>query len=685
MPGFTAISLAMNERAIDDPYLWLEEIEGQRALEWVKAHNELTKARYGKSELFQDIYRRTLATLDSDEKLAYPRMMGDLVYNFWRDGTHKRGILRRASLSSFLAGKVSWQNVLSIDELAEKEGENWVYAGDQALPPDYKRTLLQLSRGGSDAVVVREFDLERKEFVEDGFYLPEAKSDLAWKDRDTLYVGSDFGPGTLTESGYPRQLKLWKRGTSIDQASLLFEAQKSDLSVGVWVVRRLDENRDFIVRAIDFWNDEKFEVVDGKLHRLDIPSDVSICGVFQGQILLSLRSDWVLQDRTYAKGSVVSLGLDALVQEKEQQPAVLFDAARGGTFEGAYAVASCVLVSISKNVQTELCRYELRQSEWVGEPIPFRPGGSAQLVNTSRVRDDFFATQENLLDPTSLYFCSKGAIPSLISSLPNRFDASDMECRQYWACSRDGTKVPYYLVGKKEVLAGGNAPTLLYGYGGFEVSLLPGYLSLIGPAWLERGGLYASANIRGGGEFGPAWHQAALRENRFRAFEDFEAVAEDLVRRGITTSAHLGIHGRSNGGLLMGAMLTRRPELFKAVLVGVPLLDMARYNKLLAGASWVAEYGDPDKPADWDFIKAYSPYHNLHGDRSYPVPLIFTSTKDDRVHPGHARKMAARMEEMGFEVIYYENTEGGHAGAADNAQTAFFTALNYSYLWDRLS
>lgn len=675
----------MNERAIDDPYLWLEEIEGQRALEWVKAHNALTKARYEKSELFQDIYRRTLATLDSEEKLVYPRMMGDLVYNFWRDGTHKRGLLRRASLSSFLAGKVSWQNVLSIDELAEKEGENWVYAGDQPLPPDYNRTLLQLSRGGSDAVVVREFDLERKEFVADGFFLPEAKSDLAWKDLDTLYVGTDFGPGTLTQSGYPRQLKLWKRGTSIDEASLLFEAQQSDLSVGVWVVRRLDENRDFIVRAIDFWNDEKFEVVDGKPHRLDVPSDVSICGVFQGQILLSLRSDWTLCNRIYAKGSVLSLDLDALVHQKEQQPAVLFDAARGGTFEGAYAVASCVLVAISKNVQTELYRYELRQAEWVGQPIAFKPGGSAHLVNTSRVRDDFFATQENFLDPTSLYFCSQGTIPSLISSLPNRFDASDMECRQYWARSRDGTKVPYYLVGKKEVLTEGNAPTLLYGYGGFEVSLLPGYLSLIGPAWLERGGLYASANIRGGGEFGPAWHQAALRESRFRAFEDFEAVAEDLVQRGITTSAHLGIHGRSNGGLLMGAMLTRRPELFKAVLVGVPLLDMSRYHKLLAGASWVAEYGDPEKPEDWNFIKAYSPYHNLHGDKSYPVPLIFTSTKDDRVHPGHARKMAARMEEMGFEIMYYENTEGGHAGAADNAQTAFVTALNYSYLWDRLS
>ena len=667
-----------------DPFLWLEEIEGERALEWVKTRNRATSERYEKTALFQQIYQGALAVLNSEEKLIYPSMLGDYAYNFWRDAYHERGLLRRCSLEQFLQGEPEWEVVLDLDALAQEEGENWVYKGHQALPPDYDRSLILLSRGGSDAVVAREFDLVNRRFVEDGFVVPEAKSDLAWKDRNTLYIGTDFGPGSMTASGYPRVLKVWKRGTPLSQAELLTDVLYEDLAVGAFVVRRVDEEYDFVVRAIDFWNDEKFLIQDGALKKLDLPNDASVQAVFQGQILVTLRSDWQRPDGVLTKGSVVSLNLLALANGKNPSAVLVFDPADGGTVESVDTVQSHLIVTVTENVRTHLRRYHRTDNTWKWEIVPVGEGGSANLASTSRRRECFFFTHEDYLTPTSMYFFSEQGEIRHIKSLPVRFPADELIAEQYWATSADGTKVPYDVIRSKRLPAGG-APTLLYGYGGFEVSLLPSYLSLAGPAWLARGGVYVSANIRGGGEFGPAWHQAALRENRHKAYEDFEAVAEDVIRRGITTSSQLGVHGRSNGGLLTGNMLVRRPDLFAAVLIGVPLLDMYRYNKLLAGASWVAEYGDPDIAEDWAFLKNYSPYHNIDPNGSYPVPLVFTSTKDDRVHPGHARKMAAKLESYGFEVIYYENLEGGHAGASNNPQTAFFTALNYAYLWDRLS
>ena len=668
----------------DDPFLWLEEIDSERALAWVKEHNSKTSQRYERTDLFQEVYQNSLAILNSDEKLVYPSMLGDYAYNFWRDAFHERGLLRRCALEDFLRGQPEWETVLDLDQLAAEEGENWVYKGHQALPPDYDRTLIWLSRGGSDAVVAREFDLVNLRFVEGGFSVPEAKSDLAWKDRDTLYIGTDFGPGSMTSSGYPRVLKTWKRGTPLQAAEPLFEIATEDLAAGVWVVRRVDEKYDFVVRAIDFWNDEKFQIVDGELRRLELPSDAPVQAVFKGRIFVALRSDWEKAGKVFAKGSLVSLDLAALVAGDDPPVDLVFDPSGGATLEGVDAVRDHLIVTVTENVRTQLRRYRLDEGVWSWEPVPLGEGGSTSLAATSRRREAFFLTHENYLTPTSLYFRSEEGELRHIKSLPSRFESQNLVAEQHWAVSKDGTKVPYDVIRPLEIPAEG-APTLLYGYGGFEVSLLPSYMSLAGPAWLARGGVYVSANIRGGGEFGPGWHQAALRENRNKAYEDFEAVAEDLIRRGITTAKKLGVHGRSNGGLLTGNMLVRRPDLFAAVLIGVPLLDMQRYNKLLAGASWMAEYGDPDKPEDWAFLKAYSPYHNIDPEASYPVPLIFTSTKDDRVHPGHARKMAAKLESLGFEVIYYENLEGGHAGASNNPQTAFFTALNYAYLWDRLS
>lgn len=674
---------------LEDPYLWLENVDGAEAMAWVESQNALTKKRYEETQLFQDIYDQSLATLNSNDKLIYPSLLGEYVYNFWRDEENERGLLRRTDLPGYLSGAPEWETVLSIDELAKTEDENWVYKGHQVLSPDYRKTLLSLSRGGSDASVVREFDLAGKSFVENGFTLLEAKSDVAWRDENALYVGTDFGPGSMTESGYPRVIKLWLRDTPLVDATTLFEVEPRDLATGVWAVRREDESYDFITRAIDFWNDEKFLISPEGLKRLPLPNDTPLEGIFKGQVLVSLRSDWTREEGTYEKGSILSLDLAHFLEDPKAPARVLFDPEKGkaGNVESVIAIRDRILMTVTKDVKTSLLALKLEDGTWVSDQVfeQQETGGTTAPAAVSRSRDDFFLTHEDFLTPTALYYSDHERAITPTQTLPRRFDAEGLETVQFWAESKDKTLVPYYVIKSKTLDLDGKAPTLLYGYGGFEVSLLPSYLSLAGPAWLARGGVYVSANIRGGGEFGPGWHQAALRENRHKAFEDFEAVAEDLIRRGITSPRHLGIHGRSNGGLLTGAMLTRRPELFRAVLIGVPLLDMARYNKLLAGASWMAEYGDPDLAEDWAFIQTYSPYHNLDPSKTYPVPLIFTSTKDDRVHPGHARKMAARLQEMGHEVIYYENIEGGHAGASNNPQTAYFTALNYAYLWDRLT
>lgn len=668
--------------AAEDPYLWLEEVEGEQALEWVKAQNEKTLKKYRNRPEFQEIYDRALEILNSQEKLVYPSMIGDNVVNFWRDDKHERGLIRRMTLSGFLKGSKEWETVLDVDALAAEQEENWVYKGQFILAPEYRRSLVWLSRGGSDASVMREFDLQTKAFVEDGFNLPEAKSEVAWRDQDSLYVGTDFGEGSMTTSGYPRILKLWYRGTPLSEAKTLLEVKEEDLAVQAWVVRRPEGRHDFISRIIDFWNEEKYLVVGEELKKLPVPDDAPTESVFHGRLIVSLRSDWARPEGTFKAGSVLSLKIDELLAGTGEAE-LLHDPAQGGTVESVSGLADALVLTVTKDVKTGLTRHWLEGEVWKSEPIDIGSGGTTSMAGSSRSRNDFFCTYQDWLSPTTLTYLDGGKSRKL-QSLPARFKADGLESQQHWATSKDGTRVPYYVIKRKDLELDGTAPTLLYGYGGFEISILPTYLSLVGPSWLQRGGVYVSANIRGGGEFGPTWHQAALREKRPRAYEDFEAVAEDIIAKGITSAKHLGVHGRSNGGLLTGAMLTRRPELFEAVLVGVPLLDMRRYSKLLAGASWMAEYGDPDKPEDWAFIKTWSPYHNIKADGEYPVPLIYTSTKDDRVHPGHARKMAARMMEMGFPVDYYENLEGGHAGASNNPQTAFFTALSYTYLLDRL-
>lgn len=668
----------------DDPYEWLEEVEGENALEWVKAQNHLTLDRYQKEPLFCELEEKVLTTLDSQEKLVYPQFVGDDVYNFWRDADHVRGLLRKQPLASYLAGGTEWEEVLCLDRLADEEGENWVYKGQTILAPECERTLLWLSRGGSDACVIREYCLKSKSFVEDGFTLPEAKSDLAWKDRDTLYVGTAFDENAMTKSGYPRVIKLWHRGTPIESAETVLEVDTEDLAASAWVVRREDSKHEFLSRVIDFWNEETFAIVDGEKKLLDLPTDVSLRGFFKGQLLATPRSDWETESQTFTAGSLVAVDLATLLDGAPRY-SVLIDALDGQqTIESVNSLKSSVVVGVTENVQTSLHRFRLNDEGWSSTPIEVRSGGAAGVAATSSFRDELFLYHEDFTTPTTLYYCDPEDQLQVIQSLPERFDAEGIVAEQLWVESLDGTRVPYYIVYKEGLPRGDETPALLYGYGGFEVSLLPRYLSLVGISWLERGGIYISANIRGGGEFGPAWHQAALRESRHKAFEDFEAVANDVVQRGFTKPEYLAIHGASNGGLLTGAMLTRRPELFGAVVIGVPLLDMRRYHKLLAGASWMAEYGDPDNEKDWAYLREFSPYHRVEKGKIYPPVLVYTSTKDDRVHPGHARKMVAKLGEYGYRVEYYENLEGGHAGVTNNEQQAFLTALIYTYLWEKL-
>jgi prolyl oligopeptidase len=663
----------------EDPFLWLEEVEGDEAIEWVRAQNRVTLDKYEGTELFSRIENRSLDILDSKEKLAYPQFVGDEVYNFWRDEKYIRGLIRRMPLDSYLKRSEDWEEVINLDQLAEDEDENWVYKGQQILSPECERSLLWLSRGGSDACVIREFDLVKKEFVKDGFVLPEAKSDISWKDRDTIYVGTKFDEDSMTDSGYPRTIKTWHRGTPLEDATFLYEVEKADLAAHAWVSRRPEGTHEFLCRTIDFWNEETFYLEDGERALLPLPTDAPLRGLFQGRLLVTPRSQW----GDVPAGALVSVGLEAL-RNDSVDPVIVHDPGEGGTIESVSCAKDAVMVAITRNVQTTLHKFTLGAEGWESVDIEVNQGGCISLVATSAWRNDFFLSHEDFVTPTTLYHHDGENKLTKIQSLPNRFDAEDLACEQLWVESDDGTKIPYYILYKGDLPKGSDTPTLLYGYGGFEVSLLPRYLSLVGANWLESGGIYVSANIRGGGEFGPSWHQAALRENRHKAFEDFEAVARDLVQRGFTKPRHLAVHGGSNGGLLTGAVLTRHPELFGAVLIGVPLLDMKRFHKLLAGASWMAEYGDPDDDKDWAYIKTYSPYRKMKRGRNYPPVLLYTSTKDDRVHPGHARKMVAKMKDYGYRVDYYENMEGGHAGVSNNKQQAFLTALIYSYLWDKL-
>ncbi|MDQ8187729.1 prolyl oligopeptidase family serine peptidase [Pelagicoccus sp. SDUM812002] len=672
----------------NDPHLWLEAVDSPEALAWVEQQNAIAHRRYAETALFDQIEARSLQILDSDERIPYPAVRQDFVYNFWQDEDNPRGLLRRSPKTSYLSGSPLWETVLDIDLLGEEEGVKWVYKGASWLQPDYQRCLMELSPGGGDAVEIREFDPQAKAFVADGFHLPTAKGSVEWVDRDTLLIATDFGPGSQTNSGYPRVVKRWIRNQPLDEATELFEGEQTDVGAWPFSLRQADGPTYFFVqRSITFFTRTVFAWVDGALKKLPIPEDSDVEGLFQDQLLLHLKSDWTVDGTTYPQGSLVSADLPLLLEGIAKLNTVVLVDSRSSIDQVGIS-QDALYLNLLENISNVLYRYTRNDDSWHAQKVDTPSLGSFSIQNLRHTDTDFFLTYEDFLTPSTLYhyrFAQGEIAATPVYALPAFFDAEGLESTQYEAISADGTRIPYFVTARKNLETDGSHPTLLYGYGGFEISIKPGYRAVTGAAWLEKGGVYVTANIRGGGEFGPAWHRAALKENRQRAYDDFIAVAEDLIRRGIATPQSLGIFGGSNGGLLVGVAYTQRPDLFNAVVCAVPLLDMRRYDKLLAGASWVGEYGDPDNPDEWEYISKYSPYQNLNPDQTYPEPLFTTSTRDDRVHPGHARKMMAKMLQQGHPTLYYENTEGGHAGSSTNAQRAYSSALIYTYLWDKLS
>lgn len=680
-----------------DPYAWLEDVTGDRSLAWVRERNAASAKVLAVEPAFSAERARLLEIMDSTDKIPAIWRIGDRMYNLWRDGSHQRGLWRRTTLADYATPQPAWETVLDLDALARAEGENWVWAGATCLPAriaaQEDRCMLALSRGGADAAVYREFDLGSLQFVAGGFALPEAKSQLWWVDRDTLLLGTDVGPGSMTESGYPRLVQEWKRGTPLAAARTVFEADVKDVYTYAEVDHTPGYERRFLGRAKDFYRTELFvQASGGPLVQVDKPAD-ALFWAHRQWAFLQPRSEYTAGGRIYPAGALLATGYDAFMQG-ERNFDVLFEptASRALVSGGVEFTRSRVLLTIQDNVASRIEELHHVDGRWQRREVrsPFPGRLSLTSLHDGALTDDalaeaYLVNYEDFLTPATLSLARTGSDePQVLKRAPAFFDAQGMKVEQHFTASKDGTRVPYFVVLPRGAVADGTTPTVLYGYGGFEISEQPFYSGSFGSAWLAKGGAFALANIRGGGEFGPDWHTSATKANKQRSYDDFIAVAQDLIARRVTSPKHLGIMGGSNGGLLVGAVFTQRPELFNAVVCQVPLLDMARFHKLLAGASWMAEYGDPDQPAEWAWISKYSPYHNVKAGVTYPQVLFTTSTRDDRVHPAHARKMAARMLEQGHDVLYYENIEGGHGGAADNAQRANLQALEFSYLWQRL-
>jgi prolyl oligopeptidase len=678
--------------AIIDPNLWLEEVQGDKALAWVRERNAVSTALLQAQPLFADNRAKVLEVLNNRDQIPRVTRRGDYLYNFWRDAKNPRGLWRRTHLEEYRKVQPKWDVLIDLDALGKAENENWVWGGSDCLAPDYNRCLISVSRGGADAKVTREFDIAKREFVKDGFYLPEAKSQLDWVDINTVYVGTDFGPGSMTRSGYARIIKRWKRGTPISEAQLMYEGKESDVAAFATVDKTPNFERTVFGRSTDFYNTEINVLVDGKLVKIDKPSDASLSWQREWAFLL-LKSDFKVAERAYKSGSLLAIKFDALMRG-ERSFELLFEptATRSLSRSGPTTTRDFLLLNILDNVSGRIEELQYLGGKWQRREVKAPSPGALGAVGMHDpfVKDDPLANHYSMsyldfLTPASLYLSKAGSDErELLKRNPTFFDSTGMRAEQRFATSKDGTQVPYFVVYPKGVKTDGTNPTVLYGYGGFQISMTPFYSGGWGTTWLQRGGVFVVANIRGGGEFGPTWHQSAIKQNKQKSYDDFAAVAEDLIKAGITKSQHLGIMGGSNGGLLVGAVMVQRPELFGAVVCSVPLLDMQRYHKLLAGNSWMAEYGNPEKADEWAYISQYSPYHNVKKGVKYPKVLFATSTRDDRVHPGHARKMAARMLEQGHDVLYFENIEGGHGGASNNEQRANLVALENTFLWVNL-
>ena len=683
---FFLFLFSLNQSVISsnlDPYLWLEEVEGKKSLAWVEEQNEETFTRYTKSNAFKEKYERIKKELNDDERIPSAYYQNGEMYNFWRDEKNVRGVWRKTSFKSYLKDEPIWEDILDIDQLANDEGINWLYKGADCLAPEYKRCLIRLSDGGTDAVTIREFDLEEKKFVKDGFNTYPSKQNASWINEDQILIGADFGEGSMNESGYPMQVKLWNRGESLEEAKIFFSGSYEKIFNFPFVSIRPDGKYYGIIEGPTFFS-EVLHLFDGeKLVKINLPQMIDIHGFFNESLILSIEEDWGI----FKSGSLLEINVNSLLANSidESDVKIIFEPDGQRFISGVSIGKHQLMVSMLENVNGKITRFMKKDDRWDSKDIEGFQNSTMNIYGQDVWSDNSFISVSNFLEPSSIYHASDGADYKKIKSRKNSIDPEKYRVEQNFVSSADGTSIPYFLISRKGINLDGKNPTILYGYGGFQISKPPSYLGgSIAEYWLNSGGVYVVSNIRGGGEYGPAWHQSALKENRQRAYDDFIAIAIDLIEKGITSKDHLGIEGRSNGGLLVGATFTQRPDLFNAVICGVPLLDMYRYDKLLAGASWVDEYGDPDNPEEWEFIRKYSPYQNLKKGTEYPEVFFYTSTKDDRVHPGHARKMAKKMTDMGSPIVYYENTEGGHAGTSNIDQFSFLLALQLAYLEDKL-
>jgi prolyl oligopeptidase len=668
----------------DDPYVWLEEIDGPKALEWARMENARSLGILEKDPRFATLREEARTILTSPSRLPLGEIHRGAIYNFWQDETNLRGVWRRASADSYRNGKPEWETLVDFDQLARDENENWVAGGIVCLEPEHRHCMVELSRGGGDTSTWREFDTTTRRFVPAGFALPEAKSNLDWFDADTLVVGTDWGAHSLTTSGYARTVKVWRRGTPLSDARTLFDGETTDVAVQPFIDHEAGTAQPFIVRGVSFFESEHYYApgLDTPA-KLPLPRNAAIQGVLDGRAIVTLREPWHYGGRDYPNGAIVAYALRGGAAE------LVFAPRDTQSVEAVGFGETGLVVQYLDNVSGRAARITRSgEGRWLLQEIALPGNGVVKLISAGGGTDAALLSFESRTTPPTLRYVTASNDVENVFAVPAAYDASDVLVQQRFATSRDGTRIPYFVMGKKAVLARGNAPTVQYAYGGFLSATLPVYYedpsrpqhgALAGKLWVSRGGVLVLCNIRGGSEYGPRWHQAGLRENRQKVFDDFIAISEDLIRTGVTSRDKLGAIGRSNGGLLMGVVVNQRPDLYGAVVNGVPLFDMKRYTKLGAGASWVAEYGDPDT-ADWNYMSKWSPYQNLRGrDVRYPPVFFYTSTKDDRVHPAHARKAAAKMQALGHDCLYYENMEGGHGGTSNQEQLAYRIALEYTF------
>jgi prolyl oligopeptidase len=674
-----------------EPYefSYLDEIEGERALAWARQENERTLAELTADPRYQQFHDRALQILQAKDRIPGVAFRPDGLHNFWQDETHVRGIWRRTSLASYRTATPQWETILDIDALSKAENANWVYRGAQCLPPQETRCLVTLSDGGKDAVEIREFDTRTKQFVPGGFRLPVGKQSATWLDENTLLVAREWAPGTMTKSGYPYVVKRLSRGQTLEQATEVFRGTADDVQAGPMVLRDASGRVQAVgfQRGVNFFDREYTMLINDRPVKLNLPAKSSPAGIVDGRVLVSLDQDWqAAPGLAFKADSLISYDLAEWRSDPNSaRPSLVWEPGARQTLGGVATTRDALIVTTLDNVRGRAFEMNYAGGRWTSRPIALPANSTINVAAASDESNEAMFSVTDYLTPSTLWYYNgaDGRLETL-KATPPRFNAATHMVEQHEATSRDGTKIPYFLVRPRNMRSDGSTPTLLYAYGGFQVSQVPSYSGPMGALWLEQGNAYVVANLRGGGEFGPNWHQTAQGANKQRTWDDYIAVAEDLIRRRITSPRHLGVVGGSQGGLLVGTAITQRPELFNAAIIQVPLFDMLRYHKLGAGASWVGEYGNPEIAAERAWIEAYSPYQKLTPGRTYPTPFILTSTKDDRVHPGHGRRAAARLAQLGQPYYYYENIDGGHSAAANLRESARRLALEYTYASKRL-